>query len=192
MPFHIADFALPPRAVIHKVNSQDDPYHENHRLLGDILLSKLNRDKRSILKLGYIVSRENDRFWRTYMNSALWNSIISFLQRRSDNPSNEMEEPPWCLLLVKDPSSLEATIAEDEQSGSILNEMTYLQKRTWLSRIRIWYVHFVSSLKVNSRLLYNSETAIRLPFIIYELSCHPCTSSKIFKKISIPFFPLST
>ncbi|CAO3678097.1 unnamed protein product [Umbelopsis vinacea] len=81
------------------------------------------------------------------MNSALWNSIISFLQRRSDNPSNEMDEPPWCLLLVKDPSSLDATIAEDEQSGSILNEMTYLQKRTWLSRIRICYTPTIHHLR---------------------------------------------
>lgn len=62
-----------------------------------------------------------------------------------------MDEPPWCLLLVKDPSSLDATIAEDEQSGSILNEMTYLQKRTWLSRIRIWYVLLSHRLKSTAK-----------------------------------------
>jgi hypothetical protein len=48
MPFHIADLALPPRAAIHEAVSQDDPYHADHRLQGDIVLRKLDQDKRFI------------------------------------------------------------------------------------------------------------------------------------------------
>lgn len=46
MPFHIADMALPPRAAVHEAISQDDPYHEDHHLQGDVILRKLGQDKR--------------------------------------------------------------------------------------------------------------------------------------------------
>jgi hypothetical protein len=46
MPFHIANLALSPRAVVQKANSQEDPYHDDHQLIGDSLLYKLSRQKR--------------------------------------------------------------------------------------------------------------------------------------------------
>jgi hypothetical protein len=46
MPFHIANLALPPRAVVQKANSQEDPYHDDHQLVGDSLLYKLSAHKR--------------------------------------------------------------------------------------------------------------------------------------------------
>jgi len=139
MTFHIADLVLPPRAVAHKVNSQDDPYHENHRLEGDILLCKVSRDK-----------------------SAIWNSITSFLQTRSENISKDAVDSPWCLLFAKDPSSLESTIVVEDHSASLPNQMNDLQKRLWLSRIRICYTPTSHHLRAMISALHIKQDTLKM------------------------------
>ncbi|CAO3658181.1 unnamed protein product [Umbelopsis ramanniana] len=118
MPFHIANLALPPRAVVQKANSQEDPYHDDHQLVGDSLLYKLSGHK-----------------------SSLWNSIISILQTRAHEFDGGVDDSPWCLLFVKDRMSFAETLGENnpESSHHHPNQMSDLQKRLWLSRIRICY-----------------------------------------------------
>ncbi|KAI8582836.1 hypothetical protein K450DRAFT_225038 [Umbelopsis ramanniana AG] len=117
MPFHIANLALSPRAVVQKANSQEDPYHDDHQLIGDSLLYKLSGQKNS-----------------------LWNSIISILQTRAHEFDEGVDDTPWCLLFVKDRMSLAETLGEANPGSSCHpNQMSDLQKRIWLSRIRICY-----------------------------------------------------
>ncbi|GAB5586888.1 hypothetical protein Unana1_01788 [Umbelopsis nana] len=162
MTFHIADLVLPPRAVAHKVNSQDDPYHENHRLEGDILLRKVSRDKRSGCAPCYFADYYTPYSDIKYTISAIWNSITSFLQTRSKNISKDAVDSPWCLLFAKDPSSLESTIVVEDQSASLPNQMNDLQKRLWLSRIRICYTPTSHHLRAMISALHIKQDTLKM------------------------------
>ncbi|KAJ2956294.1 hypothetical protein NQZ79_g7843 [Umbelopsis isabellina] len=172
MPFHIADMALPPRAAFHEAISQDDPYHEDHHLQGDTVLRKLGQDK-------------------SVSHSLIWNTIISFLQRRTRSEYTIFDDPPWCLLLAKDRESLEQTIIETQQAAARQDNMSDLQKRHWLNRIRICYtptihhVRAVISAFHISQVDQNAAGNSLLAKIDYEHSNKPPTLIAVYDLLDI-------
>lgn len=167
MPFHIADMALPPRAAVHEAISQDDPYHEDHHLQGDVILRKLGQDK-----------------------SLIWNNIISFLQRRTRGEYDIFDDPPWCLLLAKDRESLEETIVETQQAAAREDNMSDLQKRLWLNRIRICYtptIHHVRAVISAFHIPHIEQNAGNslLAKIDYEHSNNPPTLIAVYDLLDI-------